>query len=126
MLQVRVWIFCIIDQFEVSDQAPSATLVVGEGAFQRGDASITIIAVAVSPRRQRAGEQVASVLAEDPIGEELAEALDDRFLADPAAGCCRVPGGHVAGFGCAHVVADPVRGLAVHAPSAQVAEQMAA
>ncbi|MDX6738141.1 hypothetical protein R9X44_00065 [Actinocorallia sp. A-T 12471] len=69
-------------------------------------------------------EQECSVRSEDVRGEEVADALDEGFLADPDA--FRVPLGDVAAAGSADVVGVAARVLSTHQPPAELAADVGA
>lgn len=112
----------VVGVFEAADEPGAAGVDVGDGAAGGGDAGLVFADGLFVGAAEGNGEVGAPVRAEDVVGEEAGDAVQEVLLADPEA--FRVVGGQVAGGWLAGVAGEAAAGFAEHPPSAQLAEQV--
>ncbi|WNV90179.1 hypothetical protein [Umezawaea sp. Da 62-37] len=115
----------VVDEFEVADGSFDLDIDVGDCPAKSCDLLFAFLRHGGVEVAEVGVEQVATVVAEDVIGQEGVDLLQQVVLADEYASGGRVADGDVCLLGCAGVV-DTFAGLAAHAPPAQVAEEIGA
>ncbi|WP_028849869.1 hypothetical protein [Thermocrispum municipale] len=115
----------VVDEFEVADRPLDLDVDVGDRSAESCDLLFSLLRHGGVELAEVGVEQLAAVVAEDVIGQEGVDLLQQVVLADEDAPGGWVAGGEVCLLGVAGVV-DPPSGFAVHAPPAQVAEQVGA
>jgi hypothetical protein len=82
----------VVDEFEVAGQPPAAVVGVGDGPAQGGDALGVLVGGGVGLLAQVGGEQAVTVVAEDVVGEELVQGVQEGVFTDPGRSTGRPPG----------------------------------